>query len=166
MLRALRAEAAAALSACPAWRKPALRRSREADFLLATDLPLAADAAVAEAFIRQMQGRGWRVAARGGWLLLDHALPAPVDPGLTAAPGEMGCALWLLRRHPGGEAPADALRALAKASESGEPALERLCRDWHGTWAASLRLRQPLPGRLAPYLAMAIDQQTKRRLQE
>lgn len=163
MLTALRAEAAALLSACPTRRRPALRRSDDPTFLLATDLPLAAEAAVAEAFTHQMEAQGWRIVPRGGWLLMDHALPMPADPGLATAPGEMGCALWLLRRHPGGEAPADALRALVKAAEAGPGPLERLCREWHAAWAEALRRHITLPGGLAPYLAAAIDKQ--RRLQ-
>ena len=57
------------------------------------------------------------------------------------------------------------IRALAKAVESGDGAVERLCRSWHRQWAARLRCGEALPGGLAPYLSQALDLLEQRRLQ-
>lgn len=165
MLTPLRRQMATLLAACPACRKPALRRSDSPGYLLATDLPLAAEAADVSAFQAAAEAAGWHVAAQAGWLLLDHPLPPPVDSGRQTGPGEVGCVLWLARLHPQGGAPEADIRALAKAVESGDGAVERLCRSWHRQWAARLRCGEALPGGLAPYLSQALDLLEQRRLQ-
>ena len=63
------------LATVPTLRRPALRRSEDANALFATDLPLLADAAD---FCRLAEKHGWRTWIHGGWLLLDK-LPNPPD---------------------------------------------------------------------------------------
>lgn len=160
MLTALRREVQALLADVPARRKPALRRAGSPEALLATDLPLIADDAAVAAFMGALTGAGWRVWLEGGWLLLDHPLPLPPACAVADVPGETGCCLWLLQHHPGGEAPADRLRALAKAAE--EQNVEKLCRQWHREFARMLREGVPLPGGLLPYLACAVQTKEER----
>lgn len=152
MLRALRAQVQQALAEAPARRKPALRRSDDPGALLATDLPLAADAAAVEAFVQRMTAQGWRIREEKSWLLLDADVPAP-EFSPVQAQGELGCCLSLLSRHGGSGAPKEDIRAIVKAAEAGT--LERLCLRLHREWAALLRLHQPLPGGLKPYLCRA-----------
>ena len=63
------------LATVPTLRRPALRRSEDANALFATDLPLLADAAD---FCRLAEKHGWQTWIHGGWLLLDK-LPNPPD---------------------------------------------------------------------------------------
>ena len=63
------------LATVPTLRRPALRRSEDANALFATDLPLLADAAD---FCRLAEKHGWQTWMQGGWLLLDK-LPNPPD---------------------------------------------------------------------------------------
>lgn len=63
------------LETVPTLRRPALRRSEDANALFATDLPLLADTAD---FCRLAEKHGWRTWMHGGWLLLDK-LPNPPD---------------------------------------------------------------------------------------
>ena len=83
------------LATVPTLRRPALRRSEDANALFATDLPLLADAAD---FCRLAEKHGWRTWMQGGWLLLDK-LPNPPDmpTKIPGAPGELGCCLRCLR---------------------------------------------------------------------
>lgn len=151
MLTALRQQVNARFAALPLRRKPALRRSDHADFLLATDLPLTCDEATAALFVAQMEADGWHVEPVNGWLWLDHPVPVPEASPCTA-PGELGCLISLLERHPGSTADAADIHALVKASEAPEAVLERLCAAWHRNWAERLRRHEPLPGGLLPYL--------------
>ena len=86
------------LATVPTLRRPALRRSDDANALFATDLPLLADAAD---FCRLAEKHGWRTWIHGGWLLLDK-LPNPPDmpTKIPDAPGELGCCLSLLSPDP------------------------------------------------------------------
>lgn len=152
MLRALRIQAQEALASVPVRRKPALRRSDDPEALLATDLPLAADAAAVEAFVQRMTEQGWRIREEKSWLLLDADVPVP-NHSPVQADGELGCCISLLSRHGGSGAPKATIRAIVKAAEAGT--LERLCLRLHREWAAMLRLHQPLPGGLNPYLCRA-----------
>lgn len=154
MLTPLRREVQASLAELPVRRKPALRRSDAPDALLATDLPLVAEEAVAARWAVSLTEKGWRVRRSGDWLLLDRDVPAP-EPARTILSGdEIGCCLSLLTRHPG-EAPVCDIRALVKAADAGRPSLERLCARWHQAWAAALREGRPLPGGLLPYVSQA-----------
>lgn len=156
MLTALRAAVNARFDALPLRRKPALRRSDDEAYLLATDLPLTCDEATAARFISMMEADGWRVTQVGDWLWLDHPVPVP-DAAPTAACGELGCLIALLERHPGGAADPAEIRALVKAQEA--RTLDRLCATWHREWAVRLRRRAPLPGTLLPWLYACAHQQ-------
>lgn len=159
MLTALRQEVQALLAAVPTSRRPALRRSDAADALFATDLPLLADVSD---FCRLAAAHGWRTRMRNGWLLLDK-LPNPPEmpPQIPDAPGELGCCLSLLARHPDDAADDVQLRALLKAADAGGPALERYARALHRDLAARLRTHTPLPGQLLPYLCRAAEERTE-----
>ena len=157
MLTALRREVQAVLADVPVTRKPALRRSDAPDALLATDLPMAADEEAVRRFIGRMNERGWRVWRQGSWLLLDAEVPVPDDTVPEKLNGELGCCISLLKRHPGGETDREALRALVKAAERGQEALETCCVGLHASWAAALREHRELPGGLMPYLCRAAN---------
>lgn len=155
MLKALRAQVQEKLSLVPCSRQPALRRSDAPDALLATDLPLVADASAVEAFCRAMQHLGWHCTPQGGWLLLDAPVPppdAPIPPDLR---GECGCCISLLLRHPDGADATAHIRRVVKAADAGRMPLERLCGQLHGEFAVRLRQHEPLPGALLPYLCKA-----------
>lgn len=157
MLTALRREVREALDAADTSRPPALRRASQAEALLATDLPETAGEDAVARFCEALTGRGWQVTRRGAWLLLDH----PIQPPVAEAgdlPGEAGCCASLLMRHPGPDAPAERIRALAKAAEAGQ--VERLCDTWHREFAAMLRRGETLPGGLLPYLYAAAREET------
>lgn len=155
MLRALRAQVQGQMTLVPCVRRPALRRSDAPDALLATDLPLVADAASVESFIGAMQRLGWLCVTRNGWLLLDAPVPPPDAPVPTDLRDECGCCISLLLRHPD-EADATAyVRRVVKAADAGRMPLERLCGQLHAEFAVRLRQHEPLPGALLPYLCKA-----------
>ena len=152
MLTAERAALRALLDRAGAARPPALRRALTDDALLATDLPLCADADAVRAFAAEAEQDGWTVRAEKGWLLLDR-LPAPrgLCPARDPA-GEAGCCISLLSRHPGGPADPVWIRRLLKAAEEGPEKFDQFCAELHGTLAALLRQKSILPGGLLPYL--------------
>lgn len=156
MLTPLRAEVNALLARTTVQRRPALRRSDAPDALLATDLPYAAEAMAVADFISRAEAAGWYVKrAANGWLLLDKPVPVPGVDMPASASGECGCCLSLLARHPGDGGAAGLIREVVRAEEAGAIAFERLCGDLHARFAAMLRLHQPLPGALTPYLIHA-----------
>lgn len=163
MLAPWRTQMQQLLAQTPVTRKAALRRSDDAQALLATDLPLVASAEALADFRQRAEENGWRVWEKNGWLLLDHALPAPEDvPDASGATGEVAACLSLLCRHADGQAPeATLLRALAKAEEQGNMAVERFCRMLHQQLAARLREHQPLWDGLRPYLCHAAQKRRK-----
>ena len=155
MLKMLREQVNAALTDVPVRRRPALRRSDAPDALLATDLPLAADAEAVQRFMAVLTARGWRIrVAENGWLLLDTEVPVPAMCTVSAA-GECACCLSILQRHPENGAAENMLRAVVKAAEAGRQPFERLCGQLHAELAAMLRRHEPLPGALIPYLSYA-----------
>ena len=158
MLSALRQELQEMLATVPTLRRPALRRSEDANARFATDLPLLADAAD---FCRLAEKHGWRTWIHGGWLLLDK-LPNPPDmpTKIPDAPGELGCCLSLLARHPDDTVDGTLLRALLKSADAGGQAMEKYCRMLHRDLAARLRTHNPLPGRLLPYLCRTAEERT------
>ena len=155
MLTKLRAQVQGVLYAVPAKRKPALRRSDAPDALFATDLPMIAEPEAVCAFVADMETLGWNVREEKGWLTLDAAVPVPEYSLPTALIGECGCCISLLLRHQEEGAAEDAIRAVVKAAEAGRLSFERLCGQLHGEFAAKLRIHQPLPGALLPYLCCA-----------
>ena len=153
MLGEMRREIREALDRCETRRPAVLRRAELPDALLACDLPTVADAETVCAFIAAAEARGWTVKLASGWLMLDKPVPVPAYPEVrTAAVGEAANVISLLERHPNEVQDPDAVRAVVKAAEAGPAYLERLCRQLHGAWAEKLRLDQPLPGALLPYL--------------
>lgn len=156
MLSGLREEVQRVLYAVPAGRKPALRRSDDADQLFATDLPCVAEREEVQAFLARMEERGWRGEIRHGWISLDAPVPVPVAPVPGKLTGECGCCISILLRHRDEDAPAEALiREVVKAADAGLQPFERACAWLHGTLAQLLRARRPLPGALLPYLCCA-----------
>ncbi len=155
MLTEVRARINAALASVPASRRPALRRSDDPGALLATDLPLVAEPSAVRAFSDTLTAEGFRVMPRNGWLLLDAPVPAPETDVLADVPGEAGCCLSLLVRHPDDGDAADAIRAIVKAAEAGRQPFERLCARLHADLAGKLRLHQSLPGAALPHLCAA-----------
>ncbi len=155
MLCNIRARVQEALYAVPAKRRPALRRSDAPDALLATDLPLIADAQAVEAFRAELAGMGFSTWERQGWLLLDVPVPVPDAPLPASLVGECGCCISLLVRHPDGAPAEDFIRAVVKAADAGCIPFERLCGQLHAELAARLRRHEPLPGALLPYLCQA-----------
>lgn len=163
MLTDLRREITALLQQYPTRRPCALRRSLHPDFLLAVDLPLAAEEDTVQAFIQRAEQEGWTVRQEKGWLLLDHALPQPTCCKGVAPSGRLGNAIWLLRLHPSDVMDAGVLCLLAKAAEEGEKAVERVCDGCVRDWAVRLRRREALPGGLLPYMLEVACLQEERR---
>lgn len=158
MLRPLRGQLQELMADIPVMRRPALRRCDAPDALLATDLPLIAGEDAVQAFMLAARAAGWRMyALPNGWLALDHDVPVPAVEDDVNVPGEAGCCLSLLRRHPGGAAESEMLRALVRADEAGKSQLERLLSAWHRDFAARLREHRALPGGLVPYLCKAME---------
>ena len=155
MLSDMRAQVQRVLYAVPAKRKPALRRSDAPDALLATDLPLAADASAVEAFRAELACMGWYTTEKNGWLMLDAPVPAPEYQVPAALIGECGCCISLLLRHPDDAPSKDLIRAVVKAADAGKIPFERLCGQLHEAFAERLRRNEPLPGALLPYLCHA-----------
>lgn len=162
MMRALRQEMQALLSAAQTARRPALRRSSVPWALLATDLPLlTADWAD---FAHLAAENGWRVEVQNGWLLLGKTPNPPEMPGtLPDAPGELGCCLSLLSRHQEAGEAGDWLPLLLKAEDTGGQALERYARALHRELAARLRRHETLPGTLLPFLCHAAGNAEERK---
>ena len=155
MLAELRREVQAALLQVETARKPALRRTTVPDALLATDLPLTAGEEAVARFAEALRAQGWTVRAADGWLQLDKPVPVPAADLTAPYPGECGCCLSLLQRHPGGAADALLIRRVVKAAEGGAQPFQRLCRQLHGELAEALRRHEVLPASIAPYLARA-----------
>ena len=143
----LRRELTELLASVTAVRPPALRRSREPDYLYATDLPMITEQEQTDAFIRAASEQGWRCGRAGEWILLDR-IPSVPPAGCYDGPygPEAACCLALLRRHPERTGiAADEIRRLIKAGEEGTDAVERVCATLHAEWAAGLRQRRGLP---------------------
>ncbi len=161
MLTTLRREAQDMMAAV--WngknRKPALRRASNELALLATDFPLIADEESTRRFCCMAQEKGWRVWNDKGWLMLDKALPVPDTVSVASisdhADVELCCCISLLTRHPESGDATRFIRAIVKADEAGCQPMQRLCRQMHQELAAMLRMHQPLPGALLPYLCVA-----------
>ncbi len=155
-MTALRQQVQQILAELPLSRRVTLRRPEEPCALLSTNLPFTADEAVQRAYIARMEASGWRVWPQNGWLLMDRPVLPPDAPVPTNLAGECGCCISLLLRHPQEDGDAsDAIRALVKAEDEGRAQTERLCSALHADFAKRLRLRQPLPSDLLPYLCHA-----------
>lgn len=157
MMRQLRREASALLADYPTVRKPALRRARSCDWLLASDIPQLLAGDLLLDLLLAVEAHGWRAQINQGWLLLDGEIPAPHIMALPPLEGEVGCVLSLLMRHPDEEQDQAAVRAVVKAAEQGRSALERVCAALHHDLAARLRRHEALPSLLLPYVAQAAE---------
>lgn len=158
MMKTLRAEVNGVLMSVSCRRKPALRRSDEPEALLATDLPLAADAGAVGEVIQRLTALGWRIwPAENGWLLLDAPVPPPKTVPPSTMQGECGCCIALLARHPEDGDARGLIRSAVKAEEAGRQYFDRFCARLHGELAARLRRHEPLPGGLLPYLCRAYE---------
>lgn len=155
MLKPLRQQVQQAFLCVPAARRPALRRSDAADALLATDLPLIAEPEAVRDFCTALSGMGWQSSLRNGWLILDAPVPAPDAAPPRVLRGACGCCISLLQRHPDDADSRPFIRRVVKAADAGPLPFERLCRQLHAEFAAMLRLHQPLPGGLLPYICQA-----------
>ena len=137
--------------ACLDTERPAsLRRSRSAEWLYATDLPLIASAETLESFSRQVCRAGWSIGTEDGWIQLDRPvrelLPGMIPQGWVSGPAA-ACCRSLMERHRDHLAPSDgqAERMLFKACEEGPEAYEEACRRLHSRWAEALRTHDGIP---------------------
>lgn len=144
---ALRRELAALLAAPEGSRQPALRRSRLAGWLYATDLPVLYGGAVPDSMAESLKAAGWETDTENGWMQLRKPAPEPPDGWFNGPFGpEAACCLSLLARHnPGAGDPEPAARSLIKAGEEGPDAYEAACAALHRDWAERLRQGEPLP---------------------
>lgn len=156
MMTALRRELLTLLEKTPCSRPPTLRRCKSDQALLATNLPFIAVPDAVAAFCEECRALGWTVTESGGWLLLDHPVPAPESSVPDTLSGECGRLISLLVRHPHDDAPCSGeIRMIAKACEDSPDTVRRVCEELHGQWAVRLRRHEPLPGGLLPYLCFA-----------
>lgn len=133
-------------------RQAALRRSNDASALFTCDLPVWAPPEMILIIRQRLIHAGWQVWDNRGWWQF-FFLPAPPErvPELQCS-SEEGCILSLLRRHPEGTASPEEILALLKALDSPAAQRERYFRELHAAFACRLRLGQPLPGDLLPWL--------------
>ena len=142
-----REEARRILQSVPCPRPPALRRSRSADWLFATDLPQCAAEAECRAFLCRMREAGWEGEILDGWIQLRKTPPPlPAEWFRGNENEESACLRILMERHPGDEDPGRAVWALMKAREEGPAAWEKACRQIHREIALRLRTGDGIPG--------------------
>ena len=147
-INALRNELTVLLMSQETGRPPALRRSGEAEWLYATDIPALLSGTAKERLIIQLNDAGWEHAEKEGWMLLRKPVAEPPEKWFAGSFGpEAGCCLSLLQRHESipGDATETAKQALIKAGETGEKAYEETCFRLHREWAERLRKGTPLP---------------------
>ena len=144
---ALRTELNTLLAAPEDGRSPALRRSRSAEWLYASDLPTLYGGSMPEALKEGLAKAGWETAARDGWLELRKAAPEPPEGWYSGPFGpEAACCLSLLDRHRTFGGGAETVqRALIKAGEASGDAYEEACAELHRDWAERLRRGEALP---------------------
>lgn len=145
---AFRKELIILLGACAAVRPPALRRSKRAEWLYATDIPVLLSECTKEQLESALQGAGWECSEENGWLLLRKDAEEPPEGWYSGRFGpEAACCRSILERHQGrqGCAANEAQRLLIKAGEEGEAAYEEACLVLHRQWAERLRKRLTVP---------------------
>ena len=145
---AMRKELASLLTA-PAESRPAvIRRSREPEWLYATDLPVLYEGSIPETVLNRLNCAGWETLQTGNWLQLKKDQPEPPEDWYTGPFGtEAACCRSLLNRHThsSDEPSDDAQRLLIKAGETDGKTYENACRILHHDWAERLRLGRSLP---------------------
>ena len=146
---ALRKELTRLLDACGASRPPAIRRSRRAEWIYATDVPVLLSERAKVQLESALQGAGWEYSEENEWLLLRKDAEEPPEGWFSGRFGpEAACCRSILERHQGRTgctAVAAAQRVLIKAGEEGETAYEEACLVLHRQWAEMLRKGQPVP---------------------
>ena len=145
---AFRKELTILLDACSACRPPALRRSKSAEWLYATDIPVLLSEQKKEQLKSVLMGAGWEYSEENGWILLRKDAEEPPEGWYSGRFGpEAACCRSIQERHQGrtGHAANAAQRLLIKAGEEGEEAYEEACLALHRQWAEKLRKRQPVP---------------------
>ena len=144
---ALRRELGGLLAPPEGSRPPAIRRSLQAEWLYATDLPVLYGGSVPDSLADRLKAAGWESETENGWLQLRKPAPEPPDGWYGGPFGpEAACCLSLLDRHePGAGDPEPAIRSLIKAGEEGPAAYEAACAALHRDWAERLRQGKPLP---------------------
>ena len=142
----LRSEAQSLISGSETFRPATLRRSLNENYLYATDLPQAADAATAESFLSRAQRAGWKTKKENGWILMDPPAGKMEENPFEGPFGpEAKCCASLLNRHGSGREGKREQRMLLKAGEKGPEAFEKVCEQLHREWAAALRTGEVLP---------------------
>lgn len=145
---AFRKELTILLNACAASRPPALRRSKSAEWLYATDIPVLLSGQTKEQLKSALIGAGWEYSEENGWILLRKDAEEPPEGWYSGRFGpEAACCRSILERHQGmpGYAANAAQWLLIKAGEEGEAAYEEACLVLHRQWAEKLRKRLPVP---------------------
>ncbi|MBQ8160570.1 MAG: hypothetical protein IJ083_07420 [Clostridia bacterium] len=139
----------AVLRDLPGKRRPRLLRSRQEDYLFATDVPLFHGEEVIREKVVEYQALGWTVDMSGGWLLLKSLWRRPevpeFDPGDAVFLTETQSLMQLLARHPLGEADMRLNHTLYRALDEGKEALEAWSLDTHISLAERLRTGEALP---------------------
>jgi len=147
-LNKLREELQKMLDETETVRPAVIRRCRRADYLYATDLPMAADQESVLVFIRRAEKRGWQLEMQAGWILLDRLPDEPPENGFNGPYGpEAKCCASILFRHPEMQKRNGnrEKRMLIKAGEENKEIYERTCAIIHREWASSLRQGDALP---------------------
>jgi|GEM_PF-5363915 len=135
-MNSLRQNLSDLLSTLPVSRKPALRRSSEAGFLYATDLPLCASEEICLRFESFARAQGWQCFTQSHWIFLSPEFPA--CPALPED-GEGACLSSLLSRHPEFSLSKEEIISLLKAEEEGPASLNSACAAIHASLAVRLR---------------------------
>lgn len=149
-INALRKELSAILDARKPVRKPALRRSRQDEWLYATDILQLVSREERKLLQKELSAAGWDYddKAEHGWLSMKKEATEPPEDWYEGkfGPEASSCAS-LLERHPNETDYTDETvqRALIKAGEKGEKAYEATCRKIHQKWAENLRNGEPIP---------------------
>ena len=129
-------------------RKPAVRRSRQEEWIYVTDLPECASGERLESIRRKLEEAGWESLEEDGWMQLRKTVEEPPEGWYDGPFGpEAGCCGSLLRRHPEccEETDRRITYALIRAGEEGAEAYEAVCRRLHRDWAIRLRKGEKLP---------------------
>ena len=136
-----RLELRSLLDAAAAARQPALRRSRKADWLFCTDLPLCAPAEAVEAFLARSEALGWECLSEEGWLNLRQRDSLFPDRwwDTAARDGEAACLRGLISRHPELFPSRAQACQILKAWEEGPDRFMAACLSVHRDFALRLR---------------------------
>lgn len=129
-------------------RQPALRRSRSADWIYASDIPVLLSDESKGRLLGILEKAGWEHLEDGKWLLLRKTAEEPPEDWYSGPFGpEAACCRSILARHPGkqGNTSAAVQRILIKAGEEGAAAYEEACLHVHREWAENLRKGEDIP---------------------